>query len=210
MNTHVIASRNSHERRSVLACAGLLVAAACGCSHQPARPSASGSPSSSSAPAATAAPTTAPPPAPAPPGRIAPLPVRPVTKSQPTIAGKCPATNPNIPVPPSAALTTCDLDRTTVYTLGPEILQLGLVHVDPPKALTSDFFEVTLILDPPSAAAWGSFTVAHLKDHVAFIRDNLVVEAPIIEEPVPSGRIALTTQTAQDADRLARLAGRPA
>ena len=100
--------------------------------------------------------------------------------------------------------------RTTLYTLDPETMQLGLTHVDAPTALTSSFYEVTLILTPSSAAAWASFTAAHLHDHVAFIRDDLVLEAPIIEEQVASGRIALTTQTSQLAVQLAQLAGRPA
>ncbi len=89
-------------------------------------------------------------------------------------------------------------------------MQLALTHVDTPKALTSGFYEVTLILSPSSATAWASFTAANLHDHVAFIRDDLVLEAPIIEEQVTSGRIVLTTQTAQAADQLAQLAGRPA
>jgi preprotein translocase subunit SecD len=142
--------------------------------------------------------------------RIQPLPVRPVIKSQPTTPEKCPAIDPNVPVAPAAPLSTCDIGRTTVYTLGPETMQLGLINVDPPKALTADFYEVTLILDPPSATAWAAFTAAHLKDHMAFIRDNLVLEAPIIEDQVTSGRIAMTTQTAQGAAQLAQLAGRPA
>ena len=141
---------------------------------------------------------------------IQPLSVRPVQKSQPTTPDKCPATNPNVPVAPTDVLITCDLARTTLYTLLPEVLQLGLAHVDSPKSLTSDFYEVNLIMDPSSATAWASFTAAHLHAHVAFIRDDLVLEAPIIEEQVTSGQIALTTQTAQAADRLAQLAGRPA
>jgi preprotein translocase subunit SecD len=116
---------------------------------------------------------------------------------------------PNVPVAPTDVLDTCDVGRTTVYTLGPETLGLGLIHVDPPRALTADFYEVTLVLDSPSSAAWASFTAAHVKDHVAFIRDNLVLEAPIIEEQVASGRIVLTTQTAEGATQLAQLAGRP-
>ncbi|OJZ70209.1 preprotein translocase subunit SecD [Mycobacterium paraffinicum] len=142
--------------------------------------------------------------------KIAPLPVRPVTKSQPTAPQKCPATDPNHPVAPTDAFTACDIGRSTLYTLGPETMQLGLIHVEPPKSLTAGFYDVTLILDPPSASAWAAYTAAHLQDHVAFIRDNLVLEAPIIEDPVTSGRIALTTQTAEGAAQLAQLAGRPA
>jgi hypothetical protein len=183
----------------------LLAAAMCGCqqAHKPA-------PSSSST---TAPPrTTAPPPPPPPPAvKIAPLPVRPVTKSQPTTpAVKCPATDPTAPAQPADTLTTCDIGRTTVYTLGPETMQLGLIHVDPPKSLTADYYELTLELDPPSAAAWTEFTGAHLQDHVAFIRDNMVLEAPIIEQPATSGRIVLTTQTAEGAAQLAQLVGRRA
>jgi hypothetical protein len=141
---------------------------------------------------------------------LQPLPVRPVQKSQPTAPNKCPPTNPSAPTPPANVLVTCDLARTTLYTLGPESMQLGLTHVAPPKPLTSDFFEVNLTLNPASATAWTAFTGQHLHDHIAFIRDDLVLEAPIIEQVVGFGQIALTTQTAQAADQLARLAGRPA
>lgn len=183
---------------------GLLVAVMCGCQQTHTAPS---HPSSTAPPS-----TTAPPPPPPPPAvQIAPLPVRPVTKSQPTTpAVKCPATDPNAPVKPTDGLTICDIGRTTVYTLGPETMQLGLLRVDPPKSLTADYYELTLVLDQQSAAAWTAFTGAHLQDHMAFIRDNMVLEAPIIEQPATSGRIVLTTQTAQGAAQLAQLVGRPA
>lgn len=142
--------------------------------------------------------------------KIQPLPVRPVQKSRPTMPDKCPATNPAAPVAPGSVLVTCDLARTTVYTLGPETMRLALTHVDPPTSLTSGFYQVSLTMDPSSAADWAAFTAGHLHDHVAFIRDDLVLEAPTIEEPVTSGKIALTTQTAPAADQLAQLAGRSA
>lgn len=179
----------------------LLGAVLCGChstQHQ-APPAKSGT---------TAMPTTTQAPAPA--VNIQPLPVRPVQKSRPATPNKCPATNPGAPVAPANTLVTCDLTRTTVYTLGPESIRLGLTHVDPPRSLTSGFYEVSLTMDPPSAAAWAAFTAAHLHNHIAFIRDDLVLEAPTIEEQVASGKVALTTQTAQVADQLAQLAGRPA
>jgi preprotein translocase subunit SecD len=185
-----------------LAGVGLLAAVACSCQSAP-QPSAR---------TTTTTTTTTPPPTStttvAPILRIQPLAVRPVTKSQLTTPEKCPQPNAAPAAAPNAALTTCDIARTTKYTLGPEAMQLGLINVDPPKALTADFFEVTLILDPPSADAWAAFTAAHLKDHMAFIRDDQVLEAPIIEEQVTSGRIALTTQTSQGAAQLAQLAGR--
>ncbi|OBF87448.1 preprotein translocase subunit SecD [Mycobacterium sp. 852002-51163_SCH5372311] len=141
--------------------------------------------------------------------RIRPLPVRPVQRSKMTTADKCPATNPNAPVAPTGVLVTCDLARTNLYTLGPETMQLTLTRVDPPTPLTADYFEVHLTMDPSSAAAWASFTTDHLHAHIAFVRDDLVLEAPTIQEPVTSGQIALTTQTAAAADELARLAGQP-
>jgi preprotein translocase subunit SecD len=141
---------------------------------------------------------------------IQPLPVRPVQKSQPTTSGKCPATDPKTPASPNNVLSTCDLARTTLYTLGPETMQLALTHVDSPKSLTSDFYEVNLSMDPSSASAWASFTATHLRAHIAFVRDDLVLEAPIIEEQVTSGQVALTIQTAQAAEQLAQLAGRSA
>jgi hypothetical protein len=178
----------------------LLGAVACGChaAHHPAAPA---------PPAGTPAPTIKP----APPAvNIQPLPVRAVQKSQPTTPDKCPATNPNAPIPSANVLITCDLARTTLYTLGPESMQLGLTQVDSPKLLTSDFYEVNLRMNPSSATAWASFTAEHPHAHIAFIREDLVLEAPIVEELVSSGQIALTTQTARAADQLAQLAGRPA
>lgn len=142
--------------------------------------------------------------------RIAPLPVRTVENSQPTSPEKCPAIDPAAPTPPGNPLVTCDVARTTRYTLGPETLRLELIHVAAPTPLTADFYEVNLTLDPASATAWAAFTTAHLHGHFAFLRDDLVLEAPLIEDPVTSGRIALTTQTLQAAEQLARLAGRPA
>jgi preprotein translocase subunit SecD len=65
-------------------------------------------------------------------------------------------------------------------------------------------------MDPPSATAWASFTATHLHAHIAFVRDDLVLEAPMIEGQVTSGQLALTTQTAQAAGQLAQLAGQPA
>jgi preprotein translocase subunit SecD len=141
---------------------------------------------------------------------IQPLPVRPVRKSQPTTPNKCPATNPNARVAPSDVLVACDLAQTTLYSLDPEAMQLALTEVDPPMSLTSSFYEVNLTMDSPSAAAWAAFTAAHLHAHVAFTRDNLVLEAPLIEEQVTSGKIALTTQNPQAADQLAQLARRAA
>ncbi|OBK48154.1 preprotein translocase subunit SecD [Mycobacterium sp. 1081908.1] len=190
-------SRGSRGLTSAL----LLAAVACGCQSTPHH-------NAPTRTTTTAAPTTTQPAAPA--VVIQPLPVRPVQKSQPAAPSKCPATNPSGPVAPTASLVTCDLARTTLYTLGPETMRLALIHVDPPASLTSGFYEVSLTMDPQSAAAWATFTATHLQDHVAFIRDDLVLEAPIIVEQVTSGKIALTTQTAQAADQLAQLAGRPA
>jgi hypothetical protein len=189
-----------HQAKNVLTSVILLGAVTCGChaTQHPASPTTS----------TTKAPTTTQSVAPV--VNIQPLPVRPVEKSQPTTPDKCPATNPNAPAAPTNGLITCDLARTTRYTLGPEAMRLGLTQVDPPKSLTAGFYEVLLTLDPPSATAWASFTGAHLHDHIAFIRDDLVLEAPLIEEQVSSGQIALTTQTVQAADQLAQMAGRPA
>ena len=185
-----------------LARVSLLAALACSCQSAPHPPARTTTTTTTTPPPTTTTTTVAPI------LRIQPLPVRPVTKTQLTTPEKCPQTDPAPPAAPNAGLTTCDIGRTTKYTLGPEAMQLGLINVEPPTSLTADFFEVTLILDPPSADAWAAFTAAHLKDHMAFIRDDQVLEAPIIEEQVTSGRIALTTQTAQGAAQLAQLAGR--
>ncbi|WP_240430636.1 preprotein translocase subunit SecD [Mycobacterium shigaense] len=164
-------------------------------------------------PAAPATSTAKPPPAttqPAP--RVAtilPLPVRPVQKSQPTSSHKCLPVDPSAPTPPASVLT-CDLARATLYMLGPESMRLGLTRVDPPKPLTSDFYEVNLVMNPASTTTWTACTNGHPHDHIAFVRDDLVLEAPIIQEVVSSCQVALSTQTALAADQLAQLAGGPA
>jgi hypothetical protein len=179
----------------------LLGALACGC--HPAQHPAAPTTTSTSIPAPA-------PPAVVPATRIQPLPVRPVEKSQPTTPDKCPPSNPAALAPPVNVLVTCDLARTTRYTLGPETMRLELTHVDAPRPLTSDFYEVNLTMDPASATAWASYTAEHLHAHIAFIRDDLVLESPMIQSQVTSGQIALTTQTAAAAAHLAQLAGRPA
>ena len=161
-----------HQAKNALTSAILLGAVMCGC-HATQHPA---SPTTSTTKASPATTQSV-----APVVNIQPLPVRPVQKSQPTTPDKCPAANPNAPVAPNKVLTTCDLAQTTLYTLGPEAMRLGLTHVDPPKSLTASFYEVMLTLDPSSATAWASFTAANLHDHVAFIRDDLVLEAPMIE-----------------------------
>lgn len=188
-------------RRARLTGILLLGAMTCGC--HPTQHPAPTTKSTTTVPRTTSQPA-------APAVNIQPLPVRQVQRSQPTMPNKCPAANPAGPVAPGNVLVTCDVARTTVYTLGPETMQLALTHVDPPRSLTSGFYEVNLTMDPSSASAWAAFTAQHLHAHVAFVRDDLVLEAPIIQEQVSSGRIALTTQTPQAADRLAQLAGRPA
>jgi preprotein translocase subunit SecD len=190
-----------HQAKNALTSVILLGAVTCGC-HTTQHP-ASRTTSTTKAPPATTQPV-------APAVNIQPLSVRRVQKSQPTTPDKCPAANPNAAAAPTNVLTACDLAKTTLYTLGPEAMRLGLTHVDPPKSLTAGFYEVLLTLDPPSATAWASFTAANLHDHVALLRDDLVLEAPLIEYQVTSGQIALTTQTVQAADQLALLAGRPA
>lgn len=59
-------------------------------------------------------------------------------------------------------LVTCDLARTTRYTVGPETMRLELTHVDPPKPLTSDLYEVNLTMAPASATVWAAYTAARL------------------------------------------------
>ena len=190
-----------HRAKNVLTSVILLAAvtSACHATQRPASPATS-----------TTKPPTTTQSVPPPVVNIAPLAVRPVEKSQPTTPDKCAALHSNAPAAPSNGLITCDLAQTTRYTLRPEAMRLGLTQVDAPKSLTAGFYEVLLTLDPPSATGWSSFTAAHLHDHVAFIRDELVLEAPMIEEQVTSGQIALTTQTIEAADQLAELAGRPA
>jgi preprotein translocase subunit SecD len=187
----------------------VIVVAAVLCACQ--SPQHSASPTSS---VLTTVPTSAPTATPSagPVAKIKPRPVRPQLKSQPTTPDKCPATNPNAPVAATDVLTTCDLDRTTLYTLGPEGMELGLTRVDVPKPEPNGFsgYEIEVTMDALSAAAWASYTAANIGTRVGFIRDDLVISAGIIQESVSSGKTTLFAKTAQKADQVAQLAGRPA
>ena len=180
---------------------GILVGAVmCGC-HSTQHPA---SPTSPSAAATTQSP--------APVVNIAPLPVRPVAKSQPTTPDKCPATNPNAPAAPTNVLTTCNLDRTTLYTLLPQAITLGLTHVDSPTpavgANGASYYEVYVTLDASSAAAWASYMAGHIGQEVAFIRDDLVLSVGGIVEPDTTGKIVLDAPTAQVAQQVIQLVNR--
>jgi preprotein translocase subunit SecD len=65
-------------------------------------------------------------------------------------------------------------------------------------------------MDASSAAAWASYTAANIGTRVGFIRDDLVISMGIIQESVSSGKTTLFAKTAQRADQVAQLAGRPA
>ena len=47
----------------------------------------------------------------------------------------------------------------------------------------------------------------HVTTVVAYLRDDLVLEALMIAEPSTTGRILLDAKTSQEADQLFRLAG---
>jgi preprotein translocase subunit SecD len=91
-------------------------------------------------------------------------------------------------------------------------MKFGLTHVDSPKPEPNGFsgYEVEVTLDASSAAAWASYTAGHIGTGVAFIRDDLVISMGIIKESMTSDRTVLFAQTAQEADQVAQLAGRPA
>jgi hypothetical protein len=194
-------TKNEHTGVGGIAGVILIGAVICGCQSTQ-------HPASSTTSTNTSAPTSQ---SVAPVVKIQPMPIRPVQNQQPITPDKCPPTNPNNPVAATDVLTTCSLDRTHLYTLAPQAMLLGLTYVDSPKpSETSGSYEVSLTLDASSATAWTAFMAEHVGTQVGFIRDDVVLDAPMIQEASTSGRILLYARTSQQADQVAQLARRPA
>ena len=134
---------------------------------------------------------------------IKPLSVRPVMQIEATAPEQCPAVAPTLPADP---LTTCDIDRTALYSLGPEALALQLTRVSSVLSPITSQFVIQVMMTPESAQGFGTFTAAQVNRQIAFVRDGSVVSAPQISESISSQSLQLTGNlTAQSADQIVKL-----
>ncbi|HEY7054337.1 MAG TPA: hypothetical protein VH496_19705 [Mycobacterium sp.] len=144
-----------------------------------------------------------------PPENIRPLQVRPVQEMR--TPDQCPPEDQPPAAPPTDPLTTCDFMRNAAYVLGPQVMEVQLTHVATLKAPTSEFHVVRITMEKASADAFGAYTAQHVGSQVAFIRDNVVVFAPKISQPLTSEGLEISGDlTEQQASDMAALLRKPA
>jgi len=133
------------------------------------------------------------------------LPVRPVISAFVTTPEQCP--DPPVP-PPDQPTRICDINKTAVYELGPEGLQLDLVNVDSFLNPLTGVQLVQMTMTPESSTKFAEFTAARVGQQVAFVRGTTVVWGPRIAAPIDGQVLQLSGElTAEQAKEIARMLG---
>jgi preprotein translocase subunit SecD len=89
---------------------------------------------------------------------------------------------------PTLPLVACSTDGTTVYLLGPSIID-GQDISDASSAFNSQQarHEVSLTFKSDASSTWAQFTAANIGKQAAFTLDSKVVSAPVIQGATPAG-----------------------
>ncbi|EME17532.1 protein translocase subunit SecD [Rhodococcus triatomae] len=89
---------------------------------------------------------------------------------------------------PTLPLVACSTDGTTVYLLGPSIID-GQDISDASSAFNSQQarHEVSLTFKSDASNTWAQFTAANIGKQAAFTLDSKVVSAPVIQGATPAG-----------------------
>ncbi len=107
---------------------------------------------------------------------------------------------------PALPLVACDVEGTTVYLLGPSIID-GQDIADASSAFNSQQArnEVSLTFKSEASSTWAQFTAANVGKQAAFTLDSKVVSAPVIQGATPAGSATSITGnfTAASAKELA-------
>ncbi|MDJ0395493.1 protein translocase subunit SecD [Rhodococcus sp. G-MC3] len=107
---------------------------------------------------------------------------------------------------PALPLVACSTDGTSVYLLGPSIID-GQQIADASSGFNSQQsrHEVSLTFDSSGSNTWAQFTGSNIGKQAAFTLDSKVVSAPQIQGATPAGSAtSITGQfTAQSASELA-------
>ncbi|MFD1813972.1 protein translocase subunit SecD [Rhodococcus gannanensis] len=107
---------------------------------------------------------------------------------------------------PTLPLVACSTDGTTVYLLGPSIID-GQEIADATSAFNSQQarHEVSLEFKSDASNTWAQFTSANIGKQAAFTLDSKVVSAPVIQGATPAGSATSITGnfTATSAKELA-------
>ncbi|EHB50607.1 protein export protein SecD, putative [Mycolicibacterium rhodesiae JS60] len=138
-----------------------------------------------------------------PPLTIKPLQLRSVNEMYVIRPGDC---DPKPPVPPDQPLRICDLAKTALFDLGPEVLTLQLTDVDSfLNPLTAKQI-VQVSMTPESTKAFAEYTGSHIDQQVAFVRSGVVVWAPKITEKIDGDTLQLSGEvTEEQAREMARM-----
>jgi preprotein translocase subunit SecD len=134
---------------------------------------------------------------------IKPVALRPVIGAFVTTPEEC---VPPPPTPPDQPLRTCDITKTAVYDLGPEVLRLQLTDVDSFLNPLTGKQLVQVTLTDESTTAFAQYTAANVGQQVAFVRAGIVVWAPKITEPIDGQVLQLSGDvSAEQAKEIARM-----
>jgi preprotein translocase subunit SecD len=89
---------------------------------------------------------------------------------------------------PALPLVACSTDGTSVYLLGPSIID-GQQIEDATSGFNSQQsrYEVSLTFDSEGSTTWAQFTAANIGKQAAFTLDSKVVSAPVIQGATPAG-----------------------
>ncbi|MFF0813947.1 protein translocase subunit SecD [Rhodococcus sp. NPDC003318] len=89
---------------------------------------------------------------------------------------------------PTLPLVACSTDGTTVYLLGPSIID-GQEIADATSMFNSQQarHEVSLTFKSDASNTWAQFTSANIGQQAAFTLDSKVVSAPVIQGATPAG-----------------------
>ena len=135
---------------------------------------------------------------------IKPLALRPV--NGPVYVAKPEDCVPPPPTPPEAPLHICDILKSAIYDLGPEVLRVQLTDVDQFFNPLTNKQLVQVTMTTESAHAFADYTAAHIGEQVAFVRGGVVVWAPKITEKIDGEVLQLSGDVTEDqAKEIARM-----
>ncbi len=113
---------------------------------------------------------------------------------------------PPPPTPPDQPLRTCDILKSAVFTLGPEVLRIQLTDVDSFLNPLTAKQTVQVTMTEESARAFADYTAAHINEQVAFVRAGVIVWAPKITEKIDGEVLQLSGEvTGEQAAEIARM-----
>jgi hypothetical protein len=144
----------------------------------------------------SAAPTSAAP-------SIKPLTVRPVVEAVRADPEQCPQ---GVVGPPTETVQLCDIDKTALFTLSAESVQLQLTEAEALLSPLSNSYYVQVSLTPQSAQTFSDFSAANIGRQVAFVRGGVVVSAPSIGQRLDGDTLQLSGEmSAEESESMARL-----